>query len=391
MILHISGTLPRFAAKEPIMNNLDLSTQETEIVTKRPWVAGLLALLTPGLGHLYNGKVRAALLIFGSMLVIFLLIWFSPIALSYAGMLVLLGLLILLVIGSCIHAVIGTTKHREIPRRFYDRWYVYLVIFVAIGLSFEFILKPIKDHHGRVQFAQSSTSSMSPAISAGQRFTWQRTGAVGHGDIAVFEFPGEPDALYVFRCVAKPGDQLIVKQGLAYVNGKLIDNEQALQFRNRISTQGPLNPAQMEELGISELHRLPDEGYSGYLTATQALKLKAIPVVNDVKPLFMGADVANDEVFPGDITFPWNVDYYGPLDLPKKGQTVEISMQNAILYRALIQLDNPGTHASDVIGPYTFNHDFYFMMGDNRHNAADSRFRGPVPDYLIRGKLNYVW
>ncbi len=373
------------------MNSLDLSVHPTGTVAKRPWVAGLLALLTPGLGHLYSGRVRTALLIFVSMLVIFLLIWFSPIALSRVGMLALFGLMISLLVGSCIHVVMTTARHREIPRRRYDKWYVYLAVFVAMGLFFEFVLKPFRSHYGIVQFAQGSTSSMSPALSSGKRFTWRRTEAVDRGDIAVFEFPGEPGALYIFRCVAEPGDQLVVKRGLAYANGELIDNEQALQFRYRILTHDLLNPVRMEALGISELYPLPGEGYLGDLTTAQAGQLKTIPAVHDAKPQFMDVDIANDEVFPRDITLPWNIDYYGPLTLPKKGQTVEVNAENASLYQALIQLDNPSSPATDVIGSYTFNHDFYFMMGDNRHNAYDSRFRGPVPDYLVRGKLCYLW
>jgi signal peptidase I len=108
------------------------------------------------------------------------------------------------------------------------------------------------------------------------------------------------------------------------------------------------------------------------------------------------------DMFPHDtVDFKWNRDFYGPLKVPAKGWTVQLDRKNVKLYQEAIINYEGNTDivlAGDkllkngqAMSSYTFKQDYYFMMGDNRHNSADSRFWGFVPADHIVGKAVFVW
>lgn len=208
---------------------------------------------------------------------------------------------------------------------------------------------------------------------------------------------------YIKRCIGLPGDKLEINDRQVYLNGEAAQNPTNVQFRYRLISPQKINGNKLEELNINltEVQAYLDpriQSTNFHLSQTQVEGLKAAgaklePVMPNYRP---------GQLFPHDkANFgTWTMDNYGPLTIPKKGATVAITPLNVPLYRRIIQTYEGNTLEirngrifinGEQTTQYTFKQDYYWMMGDNRHNSEDSRVWGFVPEDHIVGKPLFIW
>jgi len=243
---------------------------------------------------------------------------------------------------------------------------------------------------------------------------------IKRNDVVVFNYPEDdidpnnPDLgpvetpsmkeNFIKRCIAVPGDSLQIIDHQVYINGKQGFNPPEMQYRYNVLTNGePFNEKNLRQFGF----RKPGDMNQNWYQATDSLfkfdmtnslvqQFQQSNNVKKIEPEILPQNATANQYYPHNSTnHPWNHDQFGPIYIPKKGETVKLDSSNIYIYKRIIEtyekhkleIKSGGIFIDGKIATqYTFEMNYYWMMGDNRNNSKDSRFWGYVPENHVLGK-----
>lgn len=333
-------------------NNL----QSNKISKRDPAIAVVLGFFILGAGQIYSGYLKRGLLFIG----IFLLLTFTALSMvfqSFTITLIAYGVYFLFWIFVLVDAYKCAKKQNpNYELKWFNRWYIYLGAYAAaifggtiIGICLKiFAVEAFKIPTGSME----NTILVNDYIIADKTAYWFNTPQ--RNDLAVFLYPGDRDEYsheeeinYIKRIIGLPGETIKIINKAVYVNDNLISNPPGAMF------DGKSRPT-----GLSD-YRIFPKG-SG-----------------------------------------WNEDNYGPIAVPKKGDNIQINDINLDVWKVFIYRDSDLQNKGELDALinkmlngdslYTVKKNYYFMMGDNRNNSADSRYWGFLPEENITGKVSYVY
>ncbi|MES2691314.1 MAG: signal peptidase I [Bacteroidota bacterium] len=231
---------------------------------------------------------------------------------------------------------------------------------------------------------------------------------IKNNDVVVFNYPAEDGRPldkkenYIKRCLGIAGDSLSVVDQQVFINGIAAENPPKMQFKYFVQTDGSFGQDFIKKHDITEGTALGTAGdFEMLLTKDAKEDLANQSWAKKVESTLQAKGAGASYIFPFREELGWNVDNFGPVYIPKEGDVVKLDTITFYIYQRAIKVyeNNPTLEMRNnkvyldgkEITSYTFKQNYYFMMGDNRHNSADSRFWGFVPEDHIVGKALFTW